>query len=161
MEQTKPDSYYESLDKRSREYKQWLKNGSRAPQGAGDVIEDVLNSPAIKPITKVVKGLLWKKGEDCGCDQRREAINKLLPIRYKARCLTEQEFKWYDEFSKRRTMRIVRDDVKKIAKLFADVFSRRLYIPCNTCSAKSTLDMIKKLDIVYEQYKSAQLDDLS
>ena len=58
MEQTKPDSYYESLDKRSREYKQWLKNGSRAPQGAGDVIEDVLNSPAIKPITEAVKGLV-------------------------------------------------------------------------------------------------------
>ena len=42
-------------------------------EGLGDTIEQITEATGIK---KVVKALF---GEECGCDQRKEMLNKLFP----------------------------------------------------------------------------------
>ena len=63
-------------DKRTKEYKQWKKNHEAASNGLGDTVEKLTKATGIKKAVKFVAG------EDCGCDQRKEKLNKLLPNRF-------------------------------------------------------------------------------
>ena len=72
-------------DKRTKEYKQWKKNHEAGISGLGDVVEKITTATGIK---KAVKFLA---NEDCGCDERKEKLNKLFP-RQKPECFTEQEY---------------------------------------------------------------------
>ena len=66
----------EPKDKRTKAYKQWKKNfdaeNQNKSKGLGDDIEKITEATGIK---KVVK---WAFGEDCGCDERKEKLNKLF-----------------------------------------------------------------------------------
>ena len=68
MEKNK--EYYESLDKRTKEYKDYVASQS---QGLGDDIEKVLEATGI---AKVAKAIL---GDDCGCDERKKKLNNMFP----------------------------------------------------------------------------------
>ena len=52
------------MDKRTKEYKEWLKN--QESEGLGDVVENVLEKTGIAKVAKFLRG------EDCGCDERKE-----------------------------------------------------------------------------------------
>ena len=54
-------NYYEGLDKRSKEYKQWKK--SQKAEGLGDVVEKITEATGIN------KAVKWLAGDDCGCDE--------------------------------------------------------------------------------------------
>ena len=64
--------YYNSLDKRSKEYKDWKK--AQKAEGLGDVVEKITEATGIK------KAVKWLAGDDCGCDERKEKLNNLLKI---------------------------------------------------------------------------------
>ena len=51
-------------------------------EGLGDLVEKVTEATGIKKVVKAVFG------DDCGCDERREKLNKLLSFKT-AECLTE------------------------------------------------------------------------
>ena len=78
-------------DKRTKAYKDWKKKYNKDSKGVGDTVEKITKATGIK---KVVK---WLAGEDCGCDQRQEELNKLLPYK-KPKCLSEWEFIWKSDF---------------------------------------------------------------
>jgi hypothetical protein len=147
-------AYYQSLDKRSREYKQFataqdVKNHNVQPKGVGDILEKITTKTGIKKL--VAK--FTPEGEDCKCDERKEKLNDLMPFRYKARCLTEKEYNDWGEFMKVRTLQISHLQVKFVCKLFASVFNRQYYQPCAGCSPKKLIGMIEKLDTVYKTYE--------
>ena len=48
-------------------------------------VEIVLEKTGIAKVAK------WLLGEDCGCEERKEKLNKLFPYA-KPKCLTEEEF---------------------------------------------------------------------
>lgn len=81
--------YYESLDKRTKEYREWKKKQQAI--GLGDVVEKFTEATGIK---KVVKAL-W--GESCGCDERKEKLNKMFSYR-KTECLEEAEYNYLVDF---------------------------------------------------------------
>jgi hypothetical protein len=45
----------------------------RKAKGLGDTIDQITTATGIKSLVKFVAG------DDCGCDQRKEALNKLFP----------------------------------------------------------------------------------
>jgi len=163
MKEPKTKEYYESLDKRTKEFKIWEStqqarevNVNLEPQetGLGDVLEKVLEHPAVKPVTDVIKKIIFKDGKDCGCKERKIKLNELLPRRYKAfRCLTYTEYKTWGTFVKTRTLKIDRETIVMICKLYAGVFNRLYYEPCGNCSPKPLIHMIDKLDTVYNSYE--------
>jgi len=123
--------------------------------GLGDVLEKVLEHPAVKPVTNVIKKLIWKDGKDCNCKETKEKLNQYkLPRRFKVvRCLTYTEYKTWETFVKTRTLNVDRATIKMICTLYAGIFNRQYYEPCGNCSPKPLIHMIDKLDTVYNSYE--------
>jgi hypothetical protein len=50
----------------------------RAMAGLGDVVEAVTEATGIK---QVVEAVAKARGKDCGCQRRRDKLNKMIPFR--------------------------------------------------------------------------------
>ena len=116
----------------------------RRSKGLGDTIEKVIKATGLQ---------IFVEGKDCNCEKRKEKLNELFPYRFKARCLTEDEFTSWKEFKAIRTLTISREQVNYVCELYASVFNRPIWFPdCASCSPKPLISMIDKLDKVYESY---------
>lgn len=97
--------------------------------GVGDVIESALNSAPLKPITEAIKKAIWKDGEDCGCEGRKEVLNKLKL--YSAKCMSEE---LYNEFTKINPLPAIIDTPMKneVRRIYTEVFGSTWDV-CMTC----------------------------
>lgn len=97
--------------------------------GLGDVVEKVVNSKAIKPITEAIKKAIWKDGEDCGCEGRKEVLNKLKL--YSAKCMSEELYK---QFGKINPLPAIIDTPLKneVRRIYTEVFGSTWDV-CMTC----------------------------
>lgn len=113
--------------------------------GLGDTIAKVTKATGIDKLVKFIAG------EDCGCEQRKEKLNKLF--RYKQPlCLTENEYNYLTEFQKVNNQTLSKQEGDEIATIWNRVFqSRKFYRPC-TCNPKAWQDMINDLLIIYKEY---------
>lgn len=137
-------------DKRTKEYKQWLKQQEQV--GLGDVVEKITKTTGIKKLVDY----FTPEGEDCGCDKRKEKLNKLkiFSTRLKPkRCFTQDEHNTWGRFLEVRTLRLDSEQINFVCKLYADVFKKPFYRPCSSCSPKPLIYMIERLDAVYDSYK--------
>ena len=130
--------YYEALDKRSKEYKEWKKAQEAAPSGLGDTIEKITEATGIKAAVKFLAG------EDCGCDERKEKLNKIF--RYnKPECLTEDEYNYLVQ-----QMAVTKNVVsgatqKRMTQIYNRVFHQtKQATSCSSCF-RSTYDALRKL----------------
>ena len=128
-------------DKRTKEYKQWKKNHEAGISGLGDVVEKITTATGIK---KAVKFLA---GEDCGCDERKEKLNKLFP-RQKPECFTASEYELVKDAIESKKNTFTPDELKVYVDIYNRIFNTK--VECVPCSFKSTVwDSLKK---VYNQY---------
>lgn len=146
MSETKNEDYYNSLDKRTKEYKEWKAKFDASPSGLGDVIENITEKTGIK---KVVKSVF---GDDCGCDERKEKANKLLKLR-PTECFTEQQFNDWTEFRNRKdVIHITPKQQELIKEILRDVFKMSVSFKCSSCSAETVKHWIRQIDKFYETY---------
>lgn len=144
--------YYNSLDKRSKEYKDWKK--SQKVEGLGDVVEKITEATGIK------KAVKWLAGDDCGCEKRKETLNRLFPSRWKADCLQEDEYTWlkdiyvkvYDNKNKKFVGVLKPSEQKQFLKIYNRVFNAR---QTPTTCASCWRDIIGRLHKVYNTYEDA------
>lgn len=128
------------------------KNVTVTSGGLGTTVETVLEATGIKKVVEI-----FVKGEDCGCDKRKEKLNQLLPYKFKARCLTEVEYNQWKAFREVRTLKMNWEQVVFVCDLYAGVFSRQKWHPdCMNCSGtiRTLISMIDKIDKVYDTYES-------
>jgi len=118
-------------------------------KGLGDTVEAVLTTTGIKQLFEI-----FVNGEDCGCDKRKEKLNELFPYRFKARCLTELEYNSWKDFKEVRTLKISWPQIVYVCDLYATVFNRQTWYPCSGCSPKPLINMIDKLDKVFDAYEN-------
>lgn len=143
--------YYDSLDKRSKEYKTYKKNLEQAienkeafsDEGAGDKIERITTKTGIK------KAVEFIAGEDCGCDKRKEKLNNIrlrFPV---VRCFTEQQYNDWNDFINREDKNKVtrQQQIDVIIPIYKQLFARQL--KPMSCCVKPYIDAIQK---VYEGY---------
>ena len=118
------------------------KKTKRKPKGLGDVVETVLEKTGVDKVAKFVLG------EDCGCDERKEKLNKLFPFN-KTECLNEDEYKWLTDFFALNTNRMtVRQQTDFIA-IYNRVFNRKTTLSnCGQCVAEK----IRQIKRVYNEY---------
>ena len=145
----KDQEYYDSLDKRTSEYKEYKKS-----KGLGDDVEKVLKATGIKALAKVILG------KDCPkCDERKSKLNNLFPRNVKAvRCMTNEHITAYRQYVESRTLNIWNDaDITLLTTLYAHVFAIRYDSKefCRGCqgTAKTLLKITTHLDEVYNSYK--------
>tara|TARA_R110000764_G_scaffold201925_1_gene287148 strand:- start:90 stop:443 length:354 start_codon:yes stop_codon:yes gene_type:complete len=109
---------------------------TKSSKGIGDSIEKVLKATGID---KVAKAIL---GEDCGCDERKQALNKLYPY---ARVFTEDEIKIYEEVIGRTKGTITGQDQGTLITIYNKVFSAtKKPSSCGSC-VKATLNKLKQV----------------
>ena len=143
---SKNKEYYENLDKRTSEYKEWKKNFDKDNStGLGDVIETITEKTGVKKAVKFIAG------EDCGCDKRKKKANKIRFKHGMLRCLTEKQYYDWKEFIERsnKTNKVeYNDQINVIIPIYAHLFARQLK-PMSCCLEP----YINEINKVYELYK--------
>lgn len=136
----KDENYYENLDKRTKEYKQWKAKRESAAEGFGDTIEKITEATGIKAV------VAFLAGEDCGCEERKAKLNKILPFN-KPECFTEEEYFWLSDYFKRKTSVIDRNTQKQLVDIYNRVFRRNQRLTtCSSCIRQVYNDLKRYFD---------------
>ena len=124
------EEYYENLDKRTKEYKsyaEWKENQEAASTGLGDSIEKITEATGIKAAVKFIAG------EDCGCDERKDKLNKLFNYN-KPNCLTEEEYNFLADFYSQPRNVISGLDKQQLLNIYNRVFNaNKRMTSCSAC----------------------------
>jgi hypothetical protein len=111
-------------------------------QGLGDTIDQITTATGIKALVKFVAG------EDCGCDQRKEALNKLFPYS-KPNCLSEADYNFLKEFFEVTRGSVVPTVQYRLNQIYTSTFNKNAeFTNCGSC----LLDRINELKKVFDQY---------
>ena len=112
-------------------------------EGLGDTIEQVLE------VTKIAKVAKWILGEDCGCDERKEKLNKLYPYA-KPKCLTEDEHTYLIESKVLDKNVLIPSEQRELLTIYNRVFTQRMQpTSCGSCLR----EVVIKLNQVLKEYK--------
>jgi hypothetical protein len=115
-------------------------------QGLGDTIDQITTATGIKALVKFVAG------EDCGCQQRKEALNKLFPYS-KPNCLSEQDYNFLKEFFEITRGSVVPTVQYRLNQIYTSTFNKHAeFTNCGGC----LLDRISELKKVYENYNISE-----
>lgn len=125
--------------------------------GLGDTVEKITKATGIKKLVDAITG-----DKDCGCDKRKEYLNRLWRYKLKPKCLTDQEIKDYHNFILTRKVQLTgngkaygklsQKDVEFVCDFYEVVFNVKTEYPsCSSCrgTALKLVDMIYKLDTVF------------
>jgi len=115
----------------------------RKAKGLGDTIEQITEATGIKKLVEFIAG------EDCGCLERKEALNKLFP--YGAECLTEDEYNYLTGIDLMTKTSVSPVEQREILNIYARIFNRRK--EPSTC-ASCWIQIIKDLQRVYSSYEA-------
>ena len=109
-------------------------------KGIGDSVEKILKATGIDKVAKKVLG------EDCGCDERKEKLNKMFPYA-KVRQFTEDEMSIYESVVPRIKGTISGQDQATLVKLYNKVFNaNKKTSSCGSC-VKQTVAQLAKVYI--------------
>lgn len=120
----------------------------RRSKGLGDKVEQFTKATGIK---KVVDAISEATGIDCGCEERKELLNKLFP-RKDPECLTEDEYNTYKGIREEIKRKISPTNQKVLLSIYNRAFKTRYEEVC-ACNAPLWRQIVKDLDnlvIAYE-----------
>ena len=137
----------EPKDKRTKAYKEWKKNfdaeQENKSKGLGDDIEKITKATGIKKLVKFIAG------EDCGCDARKEKLNKIFRHN-KLECLTEDEYDYLTEFFAKNKNVLNNEEIKKLYEISNRIFNKNNKpSSCSSC-IRTTVLRLKKLVDAYK-----------
>lgn len=114
----------------------------RKSLGLGDTVEKITEATGIKSVVKFLAG------EDCGCEERKQKLNKLFPYK-KTNCLTESDYNYLTAFFNEKTVELSVKKQREIAAVYFNVFNVDLTMSsCSSCWR----DYISQLKKVYNEY---------
>jgi len=153
---TKKDLKNYKGDRRSKEFRLMKEEfaSQKEIKGLGDVVEAFTKATGIKAVVDKVSDVL---GVDCGCDERREKLNNLLPRgRKQVRCMTDEEYAEYGLFmNTRKKGRLEADEVKYLMSLYTKIYNRKwAKVRCTQCALKGRVkEAMADLDRAYNNQK--------
>lgn len=133
-------------NKSGKKPKSTTKSTKKVSRGLGDTIEKITTATGIK------KAVEWlADGKDCGCDARRDYLNKLFPYN-KPNCLLEQEYDYLKEYFSSGKNTITADTQKQIVSIYNRVFNdNKSTTNCSSCFRNRIHNNLLK---VYDKYES-------
>ena len=133
------------IDKRTKVYKEWVKNHEKESSGLGDTVEKITKATGIK---KVVEKFT-PEGYDCGCDDRKNKLNELFPYA-KPLCFNEQEFNYLADFFDTNVTTVTPTVQKEVLAIYNRIFTdKKQATNCGQCFFNGVVDKLQK---VYNQY---------
>lgn len=125
---------------------------TRKSKGLGDTVEKVTEVTGIKA---AVEWFSEATGLDCGCDVRKEKLNKLFPYKSRVLCLEQSEHEKLTSFFNDFDGREIKEQWQEpLARIHARIFEHKFYIPCS-CSPKEWNRVLQDLKKVYKEYEGA------
>ena len=105
-----------------------MRKPRKKPQGLGDVVESITQATGID---KVVHAVL---GDDCGCDERKEKLNKLFPFGKRIQnCLTNEQREYLNEFFKTNPTQIYPIQQRELSDIYKYVYGFPVDTTCSSC----------------------------
>ena len=133
-------------DKRSKAYKDWVKAQKEAEStGLGDVVESITKVTGIK---QVVKSVFDETGKDCGCDKRKEKLNKIRWNFKPVRCFTEEQYNWWVDFKSQNKNIVTPVEREEIRQIMIQLFARDIGRP--SCCMGRYIDQVDKVFNAYQ-----------
>jgi len=118
-------------------------------KGLGDTIEKVTKKTGIK---KAVELFTKATGIDCGCEERKEKLNKMFSYGKQPNCMSKDEYEEWKSYNAVKTNTLQPDQRKIVTKLHASLFNHKEVVPC-TCNPKQWMQFIEGIDKVYSTYE--------
>jgi hypothetical protein len=116
-------------------------------KGFGDTLEAITEATGIKAVVEVFSKAT---GIDCGCDKRKETLNKLFPYNSNINCLTESDYNLLTSFLAPDKNTLTPTEQLAVSDIYFNVFNYRLQLSsCGSCW-KGKIDELRK---VYNEYK--------
>jgi len=111
---------------------------TKKSRGLGDTIGKITKATGIDKVAKAVLG------DDCGCDERKEKLNKMFPYN-KVRQFTEDELKIYEEVLPRlKSGTIKGQDQATLVRLYNKVFNaNKKPSSCSSCVQQTLAKLAK------------------
>lgn len=137
----KDEAYYLSLDRRTKEYKEWKAN-YESSKGVGDKIESFTKLTGIQALTKRLFG------EDCGCEERQKKINEYFgkPVNP----LSEDDYIFLHSVINGGSKIKPREQLR-MKDIFEKTFNKRLSSTCLSCSFIS--EIYNPLKRLFDRYQ--------
>jgi hypothetical protein len=112
----------------------------KVSKGIGDSIERITKATGIK---KVVDKISEVTGIDCGCEERKEALNKMFPYA-NVRQFTKDEMSIYESVLPRIKGTISGQDQATLVKLYNKVFNaKKETSSCGKCVQQTIAQLAK------------------
>ena len=131
-------------DKRTKAYREWKarfeKEQESKSKGLGDTVEKITEATGVK---KAVKALF---GEDCGCDERKVKLNKLMSYNV-TNCLEEKEYNYLSDFLSKNRQNVTMVEQRALLDIFNRVFNQRKQMSsCPSCIRSMIADLRKLMN---------------
>jgi hypothetical protein len=121
-------------------------------KGLGDSIEKITKATGIKQATDWI---FDKLGKDCGCDTRKEKLNKLFPYK-NIECLNEDEYMYLKGFFALNKNVVNINEQRALLNIHNRVFNtNKEQSSCGSC-VKDLVNTIKRLYNEYEYERESK-----
>jgi hypothetical protein len=151
--------YYKTIDKRSkdyREYKKWNKtkvskdyealkdNVAKQSEGVGDTVAKITKATGVDKLVKFIAG------EDCGCDERQDSLNKIFKYK-KINCISEEDYIYLSNFLGSNPTKVNHSQKVRLITISNSIFNQNESTDtnCSTC----IVGIINKLKKYLQVYK--------
>ena len=115
----------------------------RKPKGLGDTIEQITTATGIKAVVDKISEVT---GIDCGCEERKELLNKIWTYR-QPNCLSNESIEWLSSFLPNRPEQLTIKQQEKLKVIYKETFNIDFQTTsCGYCWR----DMIGEIKKVYE-----------
>ena len=153
------EGYYDTLDKRSkdyREYKEWKatkqsesynklkQNIKTQSEGVGDTVAKITKATGIEKLVKFVAG------EDCGCDDRKDKLNKLFNYK-QIKCIPEDDYNYLTDLFSRGKSVVTNKEKVRLITIYNYLFSKNQ--SSKTSCSPCITGIVNKLKKYLEVYK--------
>ena len=116
----------------------------RTSRGFGDTVAKFTEATGIDKVVHFIAG------EDCGCDKRKEKLNKIFPYKV-PECLKEEEYNTLTNLLPNMAVKVRPSDQLAFLKVYNRVFKTNEQ---PTSCASCLNDMLRKIKMVYNEYQS-------
>ena len=113
-------------------------------RGFGDTVAKFTEATGVDKLVHFIAG------EDCGCDKRKEKLNKIFPYKV-PECLKEEEYNTLTNLLPNMAVRVRPSDQIEFLKVYNRVFKTNEQ---PTSCASCLNDMLRKIKMVYNEYPS-------
>jgi hypothetical protein len=122
-----------------------MARGRKKAAGLGDTIEQITEATGIKA---VVEKFSKVTGVDCGCDKRKEVLNKLFSY-HKPNCLVEEDYNYLTDLFAVLKDQLTVNQQYKLIDIYYRIFNKKIE---NSNCASCWRDRVNEIRKVYNEY---------